>query len=297
MIVLGVGLSLAPARDRSALDGVDFLGGVLHGGVEHLIRAHAPELAAALGLGVAGAAKPYALLPPPFGWRAAEQGSGRHLPFGFVLHGPAVAHAHQLAAALAGWREIRLNGLVDQVRGVALSVGGPGRAPQAWQPGAAFPAVPSAAPSLFELPACRRIELRFLTPLVLESAGQRAAAPADAAPGLLRLVRALARRIQSSEPQLFAQISGADWLGDQESIRPLQAQATDWHSVTWRYGSRTKAAPVHFHGQLGRLTYRADAASAIPASVHRLLHWGAWFGAGQRTAFGQGMYLIQETVP
>ena len=71
----------------------------------------------------------------------------------------------------------------------------------------------------------------------------------------------------------------------------------DWRPVEWRYGSRTKDAPIEFRGHLGTLRYRAPTAHPIPGPIHTLLRWGTWFGIGERTALGQGMYLLQEGTP
>ncbi|WP_374243352.1 CRISPR system precrRNA processing endoribonuclease RAMP protein Cas6 [Zoogloea sp.] len=288
MLLIGVRLALAPEGPRSALHLADFLGGVVHGGVEHLVRRHAPAIAADLGMGIPNRIKPYAILPPPFGWRPQPDDIAPHLPFGLALHGNAVRHAEALAHALSGWREVRHAGLVDRVRGIELSVGQPAGAQAGWSPGQPFPAL-SAPPALARFPAQAMLSIRFLTPLRLTDASRP--------PGLLKLVRALRRRVEQTSPTLFAQLAGTDWVCHEEAIRRLEADSPDWRPVEWRYGSRTKDAPIEFRGHLGTLRYRAPTAHPIPGPIHTLLRWGTWFGIGERTALGQGMYLLQEGTP
>lgn len=300
MMLIGVRLQLAPSGRQSALHGVDFLGGILHGAVEHLVRQQAPDIAAQLGMTGTNRIKPYALLPPPFGWQAQPDGGTLALPFGIALHGPAARHAESLARALQQWREVRCGGSTDHVRAVHLAVSPPGGPTVSWSPEDAFPAFAERAP-LTTFPARDALTLRFLTPLLLTSSGRHAAALDDRPPSLLRLVRALRRRVEGANPALFAQLAGPDWVHHEEAIRPLHAHTADWHPVGWRYGSRTKPAPITFHGHLGTLHYRAASAAPnpmpnqIPGPIHALLQWGTWFGAGQRTALGQGMYLLQES--
>lgn len=296
MIVIGARLVLAPAGIHSALDNVSFLGGVIHGAMENLLRERAPEIAAALGMGSSNRIKPYAILPPPFGWEPQNSSGNRELPFGIVLHGDAAAHAEDVAVAINAWPEVRLAGRVDQVRSVEISVGTPGGSPVHWSPGQAFPSG-SGAPTLVGRPARATVTLRFLTPLLLTSSDNNTAAERERPPGLLRIVRALRRRIESADPSLFAQLAGNDWVASEEAIRPLEAQARQWREVTWRYGSRTKPSPVNFRGYLGSLHFRAPASTPIPGPIWALLQWGTWFGLGQRTALGQGMYILQEDTP
>lgn len=297
MILIGVRLQLAPHGRRSALDETDFLGGVLHGSVEHLARQHAPHAAAQLGMTDANRIKPYAILPPPFGWHAHQtQDHQRALPFGIALHGPAACHANALAQALTHWQHVRCGTHQDEVRAIQLSVSVPSGPTMIWSPAEPWPTLVDASPAI-AFPPCRSLTIRFLTPLVLTSGGRDHIGPDHRPPSLLRLVRALRRRIESTNPPLFEQMAGRDWIHHEETIRPLEAQTPHWQPVQWRYGSRTKQTPITFHGQLGTLHFCAQSDTPIPGPIHTLLQWGTWFGVGQRTALGHGMYLIQESTP
>lgn len=296
MILIGARLTLTPVGVRSALDGVDFLGGVIHGAVENLLRMRVPEIATALGIGTPNHIKPYAILPPPFGWAAEPRGGELALPFGVALHGTAVRHAEAISLALTDWREVRLAGRVDRVHAVALSIGHPAGLSAQWSPGQPFPDTSSLAP-LTTLPARNALVLRFLTPLVLTGSGRPAATAHERPPDLLRIVRALRRRIESANPALFCRLADSDWTSHEEAIRPLEASSARWQEVSWRYGSRTKNAPISFRGHLGSLHFQTSDTAPIPGPIHTLLQWGTWFGVGQRTALGQGMYIVQEGNP
>lgn len=296
MIVIGAKLLLAPADRHSALDGMDFLGGVIHGAVENLLRLRAPDVATALGMGVTNRIKPYAILPPPFGWRPQQTDGERMLPLGVVLHGDAVRHAEAVAHTLTAWPEVRLAGRTDSVRSVELTIGHPYGSSARWAPGQPFPSTAS-LPPLDRFPARTGISIRFLTPLLLTGSEHRPTTTQERPPGLLRLVRALRRRIESADPALFARLADRDWISHEETVRPLAAQTPLWREVTWHYGSRTKNAPILFRGYLGTLHFQAPDSTPIPAPIRTLLQWGAWFGIGQRTALGQGMYLVEESTP
>lgn len=270
--------------ENFAVHGLPFLGGMLHGAWEDQIYRHAPTLTTVLGLENGGAGKPvaakrYAMLPPPWAQPLPKLDDGcAHLGFGVVLYGTAAAHAGELGSAFCRCPALRLGPLSDRIEHSEFS-----------EHEAAHPASFAALPG---------ITLHWLTPLLLDSAGQRTVGAELAAPTLLRVVRSVARRIRELEPQLAGELSnqpsldGSDWVSAEESIRTLPAHSTDWQKVNWRYGSRTKAAPVQFSGHRGSIAYRGP----IPASIHALLQWGTWFGAGQRTALGQGFYRIEANV-
>lgn len=255
-----------------AVQRLPFLGGLLHGAWEHQVRCHAPGLSGLLGLerGKPGP-KAYAILPPPFVQPSRPAAIGPVLAFGVLLYADAAAHAEELARAFEHCRCLSVGRWVDPVVSITHQVH-----------------VPVYAASFA---ACSAIRLHWLTPLLLDSPAQRRLGLHQAPPSLLRVVRSLVRRIDELEPGLALQLGLRDaaWTCAEESIRGVSAVAVDWQPVVWRYGSRTKEAPVQFSGQLGRIDYSGE----IPSAIHALLHWGTWFGVGQRTALGQGFYQIE----
>jgi len=282
MKLLAFSLRLRAGDGNSfALHGLPFLGGMLHGAWEDQVHRHAPALKAVLGLdkcesGNPAAPKRYAMLPPPWAQPLPRLDDGSvHLGFGVVLYGAAADHANDLGAAFCHCPALRLGAVADRIEHSDF--------------GEHTPANPDGFPAL------TAIKLHWLTPLLLESAGQRKLGANASTPALLRVVRSIARRIRELEPQLAEQLGlyGTDWIVAEESIRAVAAQSADWQTVSWRYGSRTKDAPVQFNGQLGCAAYSGGAPDSIPAPIHALLQWGAWFGVGQRTALGQGFYRIE----
>ena len=271
----------AGGGDGFAVGRQSFLGGMLHGAWEDQIHQYAPQLREILGLvsgtsGQQAAPKRYAMLPPPWAQPLSilEDGSA-HLGFGVVLYGAAADHASELGAAFCHCPALRLGAQQDRIEHSEFGEHTP------------------VNPDVF--PALAWIKLHWLTPLLLESAGQRKLGADVRPPALLRVVRSIARRIRELEPALAEQLGlyDADWIIAEESIRALAAQSADWRTVSWRYGSRTKDVPVQFHGQLGCAGYFAANPGSIPANIHALLQWGTWFGVGQRTALGQGFYRLE----
>lgn len=292
MILLSIQLSLKPQTRESALAGTPFLGGVLHGVLENLIRSHAPEIAADIGIGADNQVKRYAVVPPPFGWQAQLDENPVHLPCGVMLFGHAQKHAERVAGLLFLAQEIRLAGKVDRIQEVSITVCAPGCAARPASPDRPFPELvqPDFNSDNFDFGECRCITLEWLTPLTLESAGQRAKEVNHQPPGLLRLVRSLSKRMHSLEPQLLAGIVSADWIAAEEAVRRLEADSSTLRAVRWQYGSRTKSQPIQLGGLVGSVEYRGQ----IPGPIHSLLQWGSWFGVGQRTALGQGMYVVHQ---
>lgn len=269
----------AATAGQFAVRGLPFLGGMLHGAWEDQIHRHAPQLKTILGLEKSGnTPKRYALLPPPYGQISAKQDDGSlHLGFGLVLYGVAGEHASELGTAFCHCPALRFGQLHDAIEHSEFRIHTPEN------------------PTHF--PELAAIQLHWLTPLLLDSPSQRTIGADQVPPALLRVVRSIARRIREQAPELAEQLGlqTNTWLLAEESIRQLDGQSADWHKVTWRYGSRTKDAPVQFSGQLGRIRYAGSNVANIPADIHALLQWGTWFGVGQRTALGQGFYRIETS--
>ena len=291
MILLELQVTLRQQQKNPAVAASPFLGGVLHGVLEHLVRQYAPAICQDLGITAGNRPKYYAVIPPPYGWCPAS-GATCILPCGFVLYGPARQHAARIAALFAHWQVIRLNGCVDKVQHYRLRTRIPGYPASPWQqstdvitlPPPNFHAV-SAPP-----PVAESLTLNFLTPLKL---GRQSAHPT--APQLLRIVRSLTRRIRTLEPALAAAsgMDSASWTAAEEQIRKHPLVSSRLSVARWYYGSRSRAAPFPCNGLLGAIHYAAP----LPANIATVLHWGAWFGVGEGTAFGQGRYILSGRSP
>ncbi len=295
MILLNLQLALQGDLPQPAITASPYLGGVLHGAFEHLVRLHTPEVAVELGMVEGSQQKYYAIYPPPYGWQAETDQTPLYLGCGVMLFGHVTRHAEQLIPVLQHWEEIRLAGLSDKVQSVQIYSCIPGDQPRLRTGSQAESVWHQVAPSFDQVfTECSGVTLDWLTPLTLASEGHRRAGVADAAPTLLRLVRSLVRRIQALEPALatFLGLGSSVWIEAEESIRHAPAEVHTLESVPWQYGSRTKESPILLNGLIGQITYRGS----IPAPIMALLHWGSWFGAGQRTTLGHGMYSIKEII-
>lgn len=263
-----------------AVRSLPFLGGMLHGAWEDQVYRHAPGLKPVLGIasgqsGNSGTPKRYAILPPPWAQPLSllDEGTAQ-LGFGVMLYGAAADHASELAAAFSRCPSLRLGARQDRIEQCRFCEYAPRYSG--------------------DFSALGMIHLHWITPLLLDSAGQRARGVDQHPPDLLRVVRSIARRIRDLEPELAEQLGlqGSAWVMAEEAIRTLRGHSADWQKVSWRYGSRTKEAPFPFSGQLGLIGYLGNGPDSIPAPIHSLLQWGTWFGVGQRTALGQGFYRI-----
>ena len=281
MNLLSLQVALRPTGKKPAVNAGPYLGGVMHGVFEHLVRTHAPKLIDALGMSGTSQPTRYAVLPPPYGWQAKPEQALLHLGCGIMLFGGAAEHAQTVSEALRHWRELRFGGEVDRVEQIRIDVHHP-PAPQEFSP-------------------LESLTLDWVTPVLLDSQGQRAAGAANASPSLYRVVRSLAARIRHLEPELAILLGLGDrasrdeiflkhWEPIKEKIRHTPIERHSLNPISWRYGSRTKERTFDFTGLIGEITY----AGPIAAPIHALLQWGSWFGVGQRTALGQGLYHIKE---
>ncbi|MEF8732807.1 MAG: CRISPR system precrRNA processing endoribonuclease RAMP protein Cas6 [Candidatus Accumulibacter meliphilus] len=272
MKLLSLQVALQPMAGQSALAEAPFLGGVLHGVFEHLIRSHSPQLTGLLGMTEGVRYKQYAVLPPPYGWQADLRHATVYLGCGVMLFGEAANHDQVVSDALRCWEELRYGDRRDRVDHLDIQVHDPGIAPES-----------SALDSL---------TLEWNTPLTLDSQGKWAAGATHVAPNLLAVVRSLVKRIRAVEPALAEELdlNGQDWIVAEESIRRLLVAKHTLRSAPWVYGSRKHNRPFELEGLLGQVSYSGP----IPAAIHALLKWGVWFGAGQGTALGRGMYQLKE---
>lgn len=291
MILISLKLQLVPGKSVSAIAASPFLGGVLHGAFENLVRTHAPNVAEALNMTTNNRFKLYSVLPPPYGGHE-ETADTCTLGCGVMLFGQAARFLPDVLSILHNWREIRLGGYRDAISAREIHICSPGNPPQRWSGDSDSPIHPVTPDYAYEFSAGQNLALQFITPLVLKNAQQKTAKTADPPPGLLRIVRSLAKRIQTLEPELSEKlaIGTPEWIEAEERIRRISVRYADLKRVQWRYGSRTKKHPILRSGLIGRIHYTG----LIPASIMALVNWGCWFGVGQGASLGQGMYVIRE---
>jgi len=297
MILLSLQLQLQGGKPEPALNDSPFLGGVLHGSFEHLIRLYTPEIADKLQMTQHTRPKCYAVLPPPYGWHTAANAGAppdnRLLGCGIVLFGTARQYLTSIPPVLQRWREIRIDGRVDTIKQIDIHICAPGNKPCLWSD-SNNTLLENIAPDFsYSFMESRRVNIQFITPLILESTAQKAAGAKNTPPGLLRLVRSLTKRIQALEPELAIKLGmqSPAWVDAEEQIRHIPIVHHDLKRVQWKYGSRTKKHPVIRSGLIGQIHYNGP----IPAPIIALLNWGCWFGIGQGASLGQGMYVIKNS--
>ena len=291
MILISLKLQLVPGKSNSAIAASPFLGGVLHGAFENLVRTHAPDVAEALYMTQNNRLKLYSVLPPPYGGYE-ETADTRALGCGVMLFGQAARFLPDVLSILHNWREIRLGGNRDAISTREIQICSPGNPPQHWSDDTDSIIQPVTPDYDYEFSTGHDLAIRFITPLVLENELQKTAKTADPPPGLLRIVRSLAKRVQTLEPNLSEKlaIGTPEWIEAEERIRRIPCAATELKRVQWRYGSRTKKHPILRSGLIGKIHYTG----LIPASIMALVNWGCWFGVGQGASLGQGMYVIKN---
>lgn len=286
MILLELQVTLKENQHQPSVTTSPFLGGVLHGVLENLVRLHAPVLSGDLGITPRNGLKRYAVIPPPYGWRVPDSSATIIMPCGIVLYGQARQHAQAVAKLFNHWRTIDLNGRTDSVQCCRIRCHVPGIPASPWQD----PVITIPQPQSHYTNAPHGtgdIALYFFTPLKLGRQHQTAQNPLMP-PKLLRIARSLARRISKLEPALAdaLKIDSTAWIEAEEQIRHQPIVSQRLTAAQWRYGSSTKQFPFLCNGLVGQITYAAP----IPLAIAKLLHWGVWFGVGESTALGQGMY-------
>lgn len=291
MILINLQLTILGNPPNYAIAASPFLGGVLHGSFEHLIRLHDPKLANELGMIHGSQLKYYAVLPPPYGWKPDTTQNPTFLACGIMLFGQAKQHLKEILSILHNWHEIRLKGRIDRIEQQRIYLCSPGKQPQLWRQSDQDLIDNNKLDFNHIFTARDSIKIDLITPLKLESAQQKAKNVHTSPPDLLRIVRSLAKRIQKLEPDLasYLEIDSLDWIEAEEQIRHLSIKKYQLENVQWRYGSCTKQHPIHRNGLVGQIHY----SGLIPASIAALLNWGCWFGIGQGISLGQGMYVIK----
>ncbi len=293
MILLNLQLTIQGAHPKPALAATPFLGGVLHGAFEHLVRYHVPAIATQLGMTKKGQQKHYAVLPPPYGWQAQIESKNIYLGCGIMLFSHAQQYAKTLIDILQKWQEIRLEGRSDKIRNIKVYYCAPGHKSLLCNDVTNHSVYEIEPNYNHSFSASKGVIIDLLTPLTLKSDEHLAAGITNTPPKLLRFIRSLARRIQKLEPCLAAtlKLNSLDWIKAEEQIRHSPIGKYQLETVKWKYGSRTKPRPILRHGLIGQIHYPHP----IPANINALLHWGSWLGVGQSTTMGQGMYYVKES--
>lgn len=234
-------------KSDPAVCATPFLGGVLHGSFENLIRQHILEVAAALNMTQTNQLKLYSVLPPPYGWKAEKIKNQYTLGCGIMLSGQAAQSLPAILPIIQYWQEIRLDGCCDRITEKEIHVCSPGNPPQLWD---GYEVATIKPDFNYSFTTSDDVVLSFITPLVLESAKQKEKGATDSPPTLLRLTRSLAKRIQSLEPDLaeILQIGSTEWIEAEEKIRSIPIYQHHLTRVQWRYGSRTKICLCKPHG-------------------------------------------------
>jgi len=290
MILLKLQLAIQADQPKSAIAASPFLGGVLHGTFERLVIKHAPIICNELGIKPSGQWKQYAVLPPPFGWQPSTPSSTITMQCGIMLYGQAKQYTQVIIALLEKWNEIRLANRTDKIQCQHISFQIPGSNTPSWHDSSQLTQFRGQPDFTQNYSPRDGITINLFTPLKLGKFHSISGRPQP--PRLLQIVRSITQRIKKLEPELANALglSSLSWIEAEEKVRPI---AVDWHqleSVYWKYGSSTKQHTIPFSGLLGQIHYSGP----IPETIITLLHWGEWFGIGESTALGQGMYYIDN---
>lgn len=244
-----------------------FLGGVLHGFVEHVLHQYAPDT---FGSVVQASPKRYAVFAPPPG------PIGEHLGFGIGLYGEAEMHWHAVSAAVQLGRELRACTWHANLAGIAVTA----------RPAPCLGNALSVHPE----PVAQAVEIDFITPLKLITSTKREQGRRHEPPTFASLAGSVARRMRALEPAWAEQL-GLDtpqWSAYEAQARQVALADHDVRTLASWYGSAGKQHPVPLSGLVGRLRWHGSVAQPLVD----LLAAGQWIGAGQSTALGMGMYRL-----
>lgn len=268
-----------------------FLGGALHGMVEHVIRQHAPHLMTVLAPEGKAAVKRYAIIPPPF--TAHSKMDEGFVSFAIILFGEACSHVVQIAQAMLHCQEIKTHESEDFITEIHIYLVKPGQGPQPLQSTKNMqPQDIELAyewPSLPEFNGIKKLSITWLTPVTLINGRQNSNDNSE--PHLFKLVSSVYRRICELAPDLGRTLGheSPSWNEALRQIYATRSQARNWRPVYWQYGSSTKQRPFKMKGMLGQIEYESES-EEIPDIIIKTLHWGMWFGIGQKTTIGHGFY-------
>lgn len=227
---------------------------------------------------------PYVIEPAVWGERRIEAGDGWH--FDLVLFGRALGELPLIALA---WRQAAQSGLgpgdgrsdlesIDWLlpNGTRETVlAGPQERLQDHSP-----FIPDCTPT-----RCRRLTLRFSTPLRLQDNG-RAVPPARLTAD--RLLMAAVRRAS-----LICECHGTGaphW--DYTALADLARQVGSTKALTWQDWTRRSSRQqqtMQLGGVIGSWTLEGDLTPFLPA-----LRIGEWLHVGKETVFGLGRYDLQD---
>lgn len=239
-----------------------------------------------LSPGSARAAAPFAIDPPPMGAALVE--AGETWAFEMRLFGRT---GQDLGLVVEAWRRALASGLGrEAARGDLRDVEMFTR--DGWQPafdaetGRLDPPPPDAAAELS--PAGRRAELRFVTPLRLQSNARRVAVEDITARRLAADALRRARLVTAAcgDAQARAQVAGWPvrlWLDEIGDARPR----CDLRWVDWSRWSGRQRRGMTLGGWIG-----AAHIEACTPALSAALAIGARLGLGKETVFGMGRYEL-----
>lgn len=271
-----------------------FLGGALHGVFEHLIKEHAPQLMSALAPEGKNSLKQYAIIPPAYEEKRHDQAD--FLSFGLILFGKASQHAHEVAEAILHWKILKTHESEDHITNINVYLVKPGHEPMPLATSANKQIILQDLtfdwPNAPVFPPTNKITVEWITPATLINGQQKQNNTENSVPHIFKLVSSAYRRISDLEPTLALKLGfeSAAWNDALWRIHAVTTQPHNWRPVYWQYGSSTKQRPFKMKGMMGSIDYKAD---EIPTIILETLHWGMWFGLGQKTTIGHGFYTIQ----
>lgn len=262
-----------------------FLGGILHGVFESIIRCHAPVLAQKIGLvsSAGSRVKHYRLLPPAYDAYHGFPSEDNDYPleFGVILYHVTSEEANLVADLLCNyWKMIHFGRLFDKVLHVQAKI---------------LPIVLSHSSPYLDR---GNIQLEWQSPLQLKKMHSSFHQPRLEAPSLLSIVRSIRQKALTAIPDAASTLGvhkdvrqqSSAWIDAEEAIRSIKSINPDLEKVSWQYGSRTKTKNIEFCGGIGKLAYRGN----LPDPILTMLSWGTWLGVGEKPTFGQGMYLLSN---
>ncbi len=276
-----IDITLHLQRPRpNAFDRLDFLGGMLHG----LLRSVWPRGTKNRPAG--WQAPEFRLLPPSASTAEAPRWLNPQgcLSLSVLWHEHAGLSASDAARALQELRVLKVDAESYRLARIETAVG-------AWQLPWPAGSLPQDIPKL-------GLEINWLTPVHLASGARVASGQGDRPPYLFRILRSLQKRAEALEPEWAAawHIGSPEWRDAIETVRrashPAAVGPHDVQPFEWRYGSRTKAAPILRRGLIGVQRF------VVPRhpSVAALLHAGQWLGAGEGSSFGCGLYTAKWSI-
>jgi CRISPR-associated endoribonuclease Cas6 len=257
----------------------EFLGGVFHGAFLGKL-----EDKVYLDLfGESNALKPYAIFPPP-----PHSPPNSFVSFGVLLFSKALRHLDAIVEALSAIEHFQDHSFKAELNLETMTACMPGQEPRPMthlQFGSlARPVFGDLIPSEAKFPT-NSIGFEWITPLSLGTVTQRDSRHPISSPRIHSVAKSIVNRIVSLEPE-WAKLMGlgsAEWELDLHSLREASIMSEAITEFRWQYKNKSLV------GLIGSANFHAE----ISSRMHALIHLGTWFGVGQHTSLGHGMYQIK----